>query len=145
NKEKDIEGLKSLWEDFCEDHHMIVVAPLSDNETGWAAPEMDFVTEAARAVMGTYTVDRRRVVVHGMGMGGQMAFYMGFQARDLVRGVATVGAVLTSNPKERVPNQPLSFFVVVGEKDPIVKAVEESKAKLVEHKYPVLLRELKEK
>ena len=32
--------------------------------------------------------------------------------------VATVGATLTSNPKERVTNQPLSFFVIAGAKDP---------------------------
>jgi poly(3-hydroxybutyrate) depolymerase len=56
---------------------------------------------------------------HGMGVGGQMAFYLGFNKRDLFRGVATTGAALGSNPKERVANQPLSFFVVAGGKDPL--------------------------
>lgn len=145
NKERDNKRIKTDWEDFCSENKLIVVGPISEHETGWAAQEIDFVNEAARAVMNTYTIDRRRVVAHGMGMGGQMAFYLGFQSRDLVRGVASVAATLTSNPKERVPNQPLSFFIAVGEKDPIVEAVKDSKAKLTEHRYPALLRELKEK
>src|SRR5262249_52088677 len=78
-------------------------------------------------------------------VGGEMAFYMGFSARDLVRGVATTGAVLTSNPKERVPNQPLSFFLVVGEKDPIKEAVQASREKLRGHRYPVLFRGVQSK
>ncbi len=124
---------------------MILVAPVSENETGWVAAELEFVTESIRSTMAAYTVDRQRVVVHGMGVGGQMAFYVGFSARDLVRGVCTIGAVLSSNPKERVPTQPLSFFIVYGEKDPIADAVKDTKAKLSEHRYPVLLRDLKEK
>ncbi len=145
NKERDIEGMKFKWDDYCDDHKLIFVAPVSENDTGWVANEVEFVNETIRAVTTAYTVDRRRIVAHGMGVGGQMAFYMGFAARDTIRGVATVGAVLTANPKERLPNQPLSFFMVVGEKDPILDAVKESEAKLKEYRYPVLLRTLKEK
>jgi predicted esterase len=145
NKEADMEKLQDRWEDYCEDNHVILVMPTSQNDTGWVANEMEFVNEAIRTVTAGYTVDRRRVIAHGMGVGGQMAFYMGFAARDVIRGVATVGAVLTSNPKERVPTQPVSFFMVVGEKDPIIDSVKESKAKLTEYRYPVILRELKEK
>ena len=38
---------------------------------------------------------------HGMGVGGQMAFYLGFNARDMVRGVATSGAVLAAYSSRR--------------------------------------------
>jgi predicted esterase len=79
-----------------------------------------------------------------MGIGGQMAFYLAFQSRDLIRGVATTGAVLTNPPKERVANQPLAFFLVAGDKDPVARAVAESKTKLTEHKYPVIHREIKD-
>ena len=34
------------------------------------------------------------VVAHGMGTGGQMAYYVGFNARDVFRGVAVVGSTL---------------------------------------------------
>jgi S1-C subfamily serine protease/predicted esterase len=144
-KKRDIEGIKRKWDDYCDDNKLILIAPVSENDTGWVANEMEFVNETIRTVSSSYTIDRRRIVAHGMGVGGQMAFYMGFAARDQVRGVATVGAVLTANPRERLANQPLSFFIAVGEKDPILEAVKESESKLKEYRYPVLMRQLKEK
>ncbi|HXG12750.1 MAG TPA: PDZ domain-containing protein [Gemmataceae bacterium] len=143
-KEDDIKEFKEAWQDYCGKHHLIVVAPKSESETGWVAGETEAVLEAVRDVLNNYTIDRRRIVAHGMGIGGQMAFYLGFQARDLIRGVATTGAVLTSQPKERVAAQPLAFFLVVGDKDPVAKAVAESKTRLTEHKYPVIHREIKD-
>jgi serine protease Do len=145
NKERDMEGITDRWADYCSENKIIMVCPKSENETGWVASEADFVQEAARSVINSYKIDRRRVVAHGMGVGGQMAFYLGFAARDLVRGVATTGAVLTSNPKERVPNQSVSFYIVVGEKDPIREVVKASREKLHEHRYPAVYREMKEK
>ena len=95
------------------------------------------IAEAVRDVMATYTIDKRRVVAHGMGVGGQMAFYLGFHNRDLIRGVATTGARWPARPKEKVANQPLPFFLLAGGKDPLKDAVDESRTKLIEHKYPV--------
>ena len=145
NKDRDVDAITLAWDDFCSKNHIIMVGPKSENEAGWVGSESEFVQEATRAVMTNYTIDRRRVVAHGMGVGGQMAFYLGFAARDLVRGVATIGSVLGSNPKERVPNQPLAFYLAVGEKDPICQAVKASKEKLTEHRYPVNYNELKAK
>jgi serine protease Do len=84
------------------------------------------------------------VIAHGMGLGGQMAFYLGFNARDLVRGVATTGAALASTPKDNVPGQPLSFFVVGGEKDPAIKAIADSVQPLKDKKFSVSYRQLKD-
>ena len=79
-----------------------------------------------------------------MGIGGQMAFYIGFNARDVIRGVATVGAVLGTNPKENAANQPLSFFISGGDKDPLIKDIAGSRDLLVEKRFPVIFREMKE-
>ena len=79
-----------------------------------------------------------------MDRGGEMAFWMGFHLRGLFRGVATTGAALTSNPREKIANQPLNFFLVVGDKDPLLAAVKETKTKLSEHKYSVIFREIKD-
>jgi S1-C subfamily serine protease len=142
NKKQDIEDFTDTWEDYCKDNHLILLGPKAESETGWVAGESDFVQEAIRAVLAEYTIDRRRVVAHGMGVGGQMALYLGFHARDLVRGVATTGAALSGAPKERVANQPVSFFLAVGGKDPLAKAVAETRDKLAEHKFPVVYREI---
>jgi serine protease Do len=41
-----------------------------------------------------------------------------------------------------VPNQPLSFFIVAGAKDPLVKEIAEGKTQLIEKKFPVTYREI---
>jgi len=82
------------------------------------------------------------VVAHGMGIGGQMAFYLGFNTRDLIRGVATTGAALANQPKDNLPGQRLAFFLVNGKSDPRNAEIAETKSKLIERKYPVVYREI---
>jgi predicted esterase len=141
-KEKDFEDFSSSWSNYCDDNNVILICPASDNPRGWTPGEAEFVQQAVRTVESNYTVDRRRIVAHGMGIGGEMAFHLGFQGRALFRGVATVGAHMGGNPREKVVTQPLSFFLAVGGKDPIKPAVVETKEKLQKHKYPVMLREV---
>jgi S1-C subfamily serine protease len=144
NKEKDFDKFSQAWQFPCEDFHIIVVCPATEAERGWTQSEGEFIQEALRAVSDEYTVDKSRMVVHGMDRGGEMAFWMGFHSRGVFRGVATTGAALTSNPREKVANQPLNFFLVVGDKDPLRDAVKETKAKLTEFKYSVIFREIKD-
>ncbi|MGH9678097.1 MAG: hypothetical protein ACRD36_13415, partial [Candidatus Acidiferrum sp.] len=142
NKDRDIDDLLWAWQPPCEDQHIILVGPTTDNERGWTGGDAEQVIEAVKAVTDVYTIDRRRIVAHGMGIGGEMAFYLGFNSRQLIRGVAVTGAGLTSNPKEKVTALPLAFFLTVGGKDPLKDAVAESKKKLNEFKYNVILREI---
>ncbi|MFO0969674.1 MAG: PDZ domain-containing protein [Gemmataceae bacterium] len=142
NKEADIESMTDLWGDFCSTHNILMVAPLSQNDAGWIASESDFVVAAVRDVLSKYTVDRQRVIAHGLGIGGQMAIHLGFNNRDLFRGVMTTGAIV-SNVKDNVPSQRLSFYLAGGSLDPIVKTIVESRVKLIEKRYPTVLREIK--
>ncbi|HEY7153711.1 MAG TPA: PDZ domain-containing protein, partial [Gemmataceae bacterium] len=144
NKEKDFDKFSQSWQFPCEDFHIILVCPVAEAERGWTQSEGEFVQEAVKAVGEAYTIDKKRIVAHGMERGGEMAFWIGFHSRGLFRGVTTTGAALTSNPREKVANQPLDFFVVVGDKDPLRDAVKETKTKLTEHKYSVIFREIKD-
>ena len=92
--------------------------------------------------MSRYTIDRRRVVAHGMGIGGQMAFHLGFTARDLIRGVATTGSAANVAKKDNLSNRRLSFYLMAGDRDPLFKAVAETRTKLVERNFPVFFREV---
>jgi S1-C subfamily serine protease len=143
NKEKDFDNFTAAWEDDCDKYHVILVCPKAEAERGWTQSEGEFVQEAVKSVADNYTVDRKRIVVHGMDQGGEMAFWMGFHSRGLFRGVATTGAALTSKPRAKVANQPLNYFLVVGDKDPLRDQVKDSKTKLTEYKYPVIFREVK--
>jgi serine protease Do len=142
---RDADDMVSIWEDFCEYYNLIMLGPITENKNGWVPTESEGVVSDLNAVLGEYTIDKQRVIVHGSGIGGQMAYYLGFQARDQIRGVATVGAVLASQPKDLVPKQRLQFYIAVGQKDPILKDIAASKPKLIEHKYNVILRVIDDK
>jgi len=142
SKDSDIDDLKESWEDYCSRNHLILAGPKAENETGWVASDAEFVNQVVQEVQSQYTVDKQRVIVHGMGLGGQLAFYLGFHNRDTFRGVATTGAVLANQVKEKLPNQPLSFYIIAGGKDPLAKSIAESKLKLSEAKYSVIYREI---
>lgn len=141
NKKEDMEAFRDLWEDYCKDNNIILVMPV-ETRAGWTPGDADFVVAAARETMKTYTIDRQRVVAHGMGVGGQMAIYLGFNHRDLVKGVCSVGAIATQL-KDNLANQRLSFYLAAGEVDPLSKHIAESRVKLAERRYPAYFHELK--
>jgi S1-C subfamily serine protease/predicted esterase len=141
---KDAEKMKNTFEDFAQNNHFIVMGPKSGSKDGWVPSETEQVMQDVKAVLGQYTIDKTRVVAHGMGNGGQMAFYVGFHVRDVFRGVATLGATLGNPPKDNIANQPLSFFISAGDKDPLLKDIVESKDLLKEKRFPVIFREMKE-
>lgn len=140
-KDKDIESFQEAWEDLCKDNHIIFVAPVSSNDRGWLGSEADGIQQIVKDVLGQYTIDRQRVVAHGMDVGGQMAFYLAFNSPGLFRGVATTGAILASQIKESA-DQRLAFFLAAGAKDPIVKDIQESKNKLADRRFSVVYREI---
>jgi predicted esterase len=139
---KDAETMVEAWQSFCSRDHIILMGPRAENETGWLAGEADIIAQTVRQVMAQYTIDPERIVAHGMGTGGQMAFYLGFHARDLIRGVTAIDAVLGSDPPESQPAQPLSFYLVAGRQASIAQALREYKSKLVEKRFPLVYREL---
>jgi S1-C subfamily serine protease len=71
---KDGEQMAAVFRNFCEDHHYILMGPKSQNAEGWIASETELVMTDIKRVLGEYTFDRSRVVAHGMGKGGEMAF-----------------------------------------------------------------------
>jgi S1-C subfamily serine protease/dienelactone hydrolase len=139
----DAKAMKQTWELFCDQAHFILIGPKSKNQGGWTPNETEDVVNAVNTALKPYTIDRTRVIAHGMGLGGQMALYMAFHARDLIRGAAVSGAVLGINPKDNLPTQPLSFFLIVGDKDPLLKDIQETRDKLTEKRFPIIYREIK--
>jgi S1-C subfamily serine protease len=141
HEEDDVDAFVDQWEDFCKENNLILLMPLTKNDAGWVPSDDGFVVEAINAVMNDYTIDRQRVVTHGLGVGGQMAIYLGFTHRDLVHGVATAGAVVTQ-AQDNQRDKRLSFYIAGGSADPIIKSIAEGRTKLVEKSYPVIYREI---
>jgi hypothetical protein len=68
-----------------------------------------------------------------------MAFNLAFKARDIFRAAMTHWAVLTE-PLDNLANQRLAFFVAGGDRDPILPAIEQTRDRLLEHRFPVVFR-----
>lgn len=139
-KDRDLEALLLYWEDYCARRNLVMIAPQGEGESGWTPGDAEWISQAITETVESLALDRRRVVVHGMGAGGLMAYYLGFNNRGLVRGVAAVGAPMGSAPKDRVPGQPLAFFLVVGDRDPAREAVEKTLQKIADKRFPAVLR-----
>jgi serine protease Do len=134
--------IKELWQPLCDQHHIILLAPRAEHPTGWLTSEMDAIAADVRALLKTYTIDRQRIVLHGLGDGANLAIAMGFDARDLVRGVAAVGGVLHQPAKDNLAHQRLSFWLIGGARDPDIEAIRLVKPQLLANKFPVLYREI---
>jgi serine protease Do len=141
NKKADAEDLVDLWADYCSEYRLILVLPQSQNAEGWIPSESEFVIQSVQETIKKHSIDPLRVVSHGMGVGGQMAIYLGMNHRELFRGVATVGAVPTTI-KDNVPNQRLAFWLAGGELDPLVKSISEARVKLAEKRFSAVFIEM---
>jgi S1-C subfamily serine protease/predicted esterase len=135
------EPMRRIWADLCKKHHLILLAPRAESPSGWVTSDADFIKNDIREMLAAYTIDRNRIVAHGLGNGASFALYLGFDAGDLIRGVAAFGGVLPNLPKDSAV-QRLSFFLVAGAKDPEIEGVRSTKALLLEKKLPVSYREL---
>ncbi|MFZ9790823.1 MAG: PDZ domain-containing protein [Gemmataceae bacterium] len=144
-KDKEMEDLFAIWDEYCARYKFIMVAPRCDAELGWTPGDSDAIMEAIKFAQDNYNIDKKRIVLHGMGSGAQMSFYMAFQQRQLIRGVAAVGGAMGASPKERIATEPLAFFLAVGDKDPIRESTIETQKKLLEFQYPCVFREMKDR
>ncbi len=136
------EGILSVWKPVCNSHHLIMMGPKAENNQGWLTSEADSIQLELRAMLRQYTIDRNRIIAHGLRQGAQFGLYLGFDARDLIRGVAAVGGSMAQPPKENVPDQRLSFFLVAGERDPQIEVIRTTPAKLKENRFPVITHEI---
>jgi predicted esterase len=139
---RDADDMVKIWDTFCDKYNFIMMGPTAEAASGWVAGEADGVMDDIRWVRNRYTIDSKRVIAHGQGVGGQMAYYLGFNKREVIRGAVPVGAVLASNPKDPDPTKRVDFLVIGGAKDPLVNSIKEGPAKLKEKKYHALYREM---
>jgi S1-C subfamily serine protease/predicted esterase len=141
---KDAEEMVKIWAGYLEEHNFLMMGPRSTAVEGWLPSETEGVISDLKDVIAAFTVDRARVVTHGEGVGGQMAAYLGFNAREHVRAVAMSGAALGTAPKDNLPGSRLAFFVIAGDKHPDFKLIEAAKPALAEKRFPTLWRPVKD-
>jgi serine protease Do len=141
NEEKDFNDFVNKWEDLCEQRNLILLFPVTQGQNGLLPGDAGFIVGEVRDALERFTIDRQRIVAHGTGIGGQMAVHLGFNNRDLFRGVVSLGAV-AAHPRDNVKDQRLAFYFAGGELDPLIDHIGKSAAKLLDMNFPATYRKI---
>lgn len=136
------DAIRRIWEPLCQEHHLILYAPQAEHPSGWLTSEVEGIVNDVRELIKTYTIDRDRIVAHGLGEGASLAIFLAFDARDLIRGVVAVGGSLAQPPKEPEAGRRLAFLLFAGARDPGLAAAQAAKTQLVEARHPVVAEEV---
>ena len=138
------EELVARWKDLCAKHDLILLAPKSGDPAKWQRTELEFVKKTLDDLSGKYRVDRARTVAAGQEGGGGMAYLFALSNREVVHGVAAVGAALPAGAQ--IPaNDPvlrMAFYVGQPQKDPLKSQIQAMATKLRTEKYPVTIKDL---
>ncbi|MAR13687.1 MAG: hypothetical protein CL681_27405 [Blastopirellula sp.] len=142
-EELDEAKLVKQWRARCEQHDLILLAPQPADAKRWQATDVEFIRKTMDEVVKDYRVDRTRVVVHGYQAGGAIAFVTTFGNRDLVRGVAAVGATVPARtrPPANDPAQRLAIYMANASKSRLAARNQAVVKALREMRYPVVTRE----
>jgi serine protease Do len=146
-KEAEREKLIARWKPVCEERQLILLVPQAAAAEKWQTSEAAFVRKTLEDVLSHYNVDSTRVVTYGYQTGGAMAYIVGFEHVDRVRGVVAVDAALPQRVKlpDNDPVNRLAFFIAQPEKSanaPVVKLLVE---RLEEDNFPITQKSLGEK
>ncbi|MDZ4782363.1 MAG: PDZ domain-containing protein [Planctomycetia bacterium] len=130
------------WKAMCDRDSLILLAPQATEPKRWQPEELPYIRRAVEHITGRYTIDPSRTVAVGREMGASLAYQLGFQQRDLFRGVAAIDGPFAARPTDNDPAERLAFYVAFAKSSPhagiSVKAIE----MLRELHYPVTTRDL---
>lgn len=130
------------WKRHCEERGLILFAPKAKLPVGWTPNEAPFIKELTEDFLKNYSIDRRRIVIHGMGQSGNLAYALAFQERQIYRAVLSIQTVLRLPPPDNEPETSLQFLVAGAEKSNLLKGVKSAAEVLRKLKFPVVYRVL---
>ena len=142
--QKDVKGFIQPWQEYCDRHDLILVAPQATDTAAWQRTDVEYLSRVLMTVVDKYTVDRSRIVVHGHQAGGAMAYRLALRNREVVRGVAVVDAPLprlrqapTNNPTNRI-----AFYSARANKSRFAQRIDRGVKQLRDARFPVMTRDL---
>jgi predicted peptidase len=124
------------WNLICQQRGLLLLAPKAEKTSAWNMNEAGFVKDSIAHFRETYSVDARRVFLHGFGKGGGFTYHLAFKYRDVFRGISVVNSTLRKAPPENYPDYRLQFHLVSGTENPEHQAVKSMVKRLQQMKYP---------
>ena len=120
-------ALLGKWKPLCDAHDLILLAPAATDPKQWKPGDLELVKKLLGQITSTYEVDPTRIIAHGQGAGGKMAFVAGFSLKDQIRAVAAIEAPPLGRPPQNDPSRRLAVYLATSEKawqgGPIERAV----------------------
>jgi S1-C subfamily serine protease len=133
--------VEKQWKDIAEKYRLIVLAPRPAEAGRWHPGEIAVVRKFIDNVTGLYNIDKTRIVLHGRGVGGTMAWFTALANRNLVRGVVPVDSLLPERATlENDPVNRLFVYCITSEKGQPKEAVEAALTKLKKWKVPLVTK-----
>lgn len=110
----DQEKSKEYWSEFAMAQGWIVAVASSANPQRWSPAEIELAERILGRMQKSYSVDRKRLVIAGQGIGGRMAVIAANGLRDQVSGVLTLNTPLGGFqlPQPNFPLRSLDFLLV---------------------------------
>ncbi|MCH7987779.1 MAG: PDZ domain-containing protein, partial [Planctomycetes bacterium] len=124
------------WSLICQQRGLLLLAPKAEKTSAWNMNEAGFVKDSIEHFRETYSVNARRLFLHGFGKGGGFTYHLAFKYRDVFRGISVVNSALQKAPPENHPDYRLQFHLVSGTENPEHRAVESLVKRLQQMKYP---------
>ncbi len=128
------------WKEICRERGIILLAPKAADGDKWTLNELGFIKEAVELFVQRYSIDRRRIVLHGFDSGGILAQQLAFKERELFPAICLAGVPLAMKPPENRPDVPLQWLFVSGADDPAREKVDASLEALETMRFPVSSR-----
>ena len=109
------EKAQAYWQEFCVSQGWIVAVLNSGDPRRWSREEVDLAARILGKLENAYELDKQRIVLGGIGVGGKLALVAAAAQVGRVTGVATLGTEL-KNIGLRVENAPLRSldFLLLG-------------------------------
>jgi len=140
SRKEDLTTFLQAWSELAATRHLILLAPQCPVESGWTPSDADLIRESLEGIAGSHSVDRRRVVAHGVDQGAQMALHLALTGKESPAGVAILNAGWTGTVRDKIPGRGTAFFLLVGATDPTRPAVQDLFNRLYQKNYAVISR-----
>lgn len=132
------------WSAHCDRDGLILLAPKAMEAKRWQPDELPYVRRAVEQINVRYTIDPQRIVAVGRDQGASVAYLLGFQHRDLFRGVAALDGPFAARPIENDPSERLAFYIALAKTSPHANVSSKAVELLRGLNYPVTTRDLGE-
>ncbi len=126
------------WQLHCDRRGIILLAPMAP-DVAWSSDQGDYIGSLVELFRTRYRIDPHRIVAHGMGQGGELAFDLVFRHRDTFAAGMIISAPMRQMPAESESRSVPQFLLLTVTGSPEAELVNQTNTLLGEMQLPTSL------